>query len=132
MIKWNIFKNISFSNSRIWSRAGDLGNFWRDGQVEIKGVKSIFHIEVEGIRGRGRQGDIAVDDFIVSDGGCPSDGLCDFEDSMCGYTNYASKFQWKRANDGTPSSGDGPKVDHTTGTKLGRLFVPPMEEGKVL
>ena len=42
---------------------------------------------------------------------------------MCRYTySQSSTFHWERANDGNPSSGNGPKVDHTSGSAFGRVF----------
>lgn len=95
-----------------------MGFMWRTGHVEIKGANIIFHIEIEGRRGQTSYGDVAMDDFVVKDGKCPHNDLCDFEDDMCDYTSYrtssSSKIQWTRGSQGNPAKGDGPKIDHTT------------------
>lgn len=38
-------------------------------------------------KGASFQGDIAIDDVVVTPGTCPQRGSCDFETSTCGYTN---------------------------------------------
>lgn len=118
---------LSYNIYRVWSRTNNQGYVWRKGQVEIK-FTGIINIDVEGVAGNGHYGDIAVDDFVVTKGHCPEHGgFCDFEDGMCEFTPYKSKpsdFHWTRGNGGSPSTGDGPLVDHTTRSKLGSyIFV---------
>lgn len=96
--------------------------------MNIRGVRTIFNLEVEGVRGLSYAGDISVDDFALNDGWCGTPEHCDFENNQCYLSNYAAvskkdKFDWKRANGGTPSLGTGPKTDHTTGTALGMFVV---------
>ena len=109
---------------RIWKRIGTQGNQWRNGQANIRGIKGIFNIEIEGVRGTSYQGDISLDDLILTNGKCPPPPYCDFENGQCGWVNRGSgdKFNWKRSNGGTPSSGTGPQTDHTTGTATGLTF----------
>ena len=92
--------------------------------MNIRGVSTIFKIEVEAIRGISYAGDISLDDFTLKDGWCNTPKHCDFENNNCYFDNYnkAAKmddFDWKIANGGTPSLGTGPATDHTTGTKYG-------------
>ena len=94
------------------------------GQVNIRGVRQIFNIEVEGVRGISYAGDISVDDFTLTDGRCKTPQHCDFENNQCYFSNFGKSskkdtFDWTLSNDGTPSMGTGPRTDHTTGTKLG-------------
>ena len=94
------------------------------GQVNIRGVRQIFNIEVEAIRGISYAGDISLDDFTLNNGPCKTPPHCDFENNQCYFTNYnkyskMDKFDWTLSNDGTPSLGTGPRTDHTTGTNLG-------------
>ncbi|XP_057298293.1 MAM and LDL-receptor class A domain-containing protein 2-like isoform X2 [Hydractinia symbiolongicarpus] len=119
-----IYKIINGRRTRIWKRIGTQGNQWRRGQVNIRGLKGIFYIEVQGVRGLSYQGDISLDDFVVTSGKCPPPPYCDFENGRCGFKNIGQgdKFNWKRSNGGTPSYGTGPSTDHTTGTKLGSYF----------
>lgn len=94
--------------------------------MNIRGVRTIFNVEVEGVRGSSYAGDISVDDFVLKDGWCGTPVHCDFENSDCYFKNYKSldKFDWKRGNGGTPSLGTGPRTDHTTGTALGKILFP--------
>ena len=119
-----IFILFIFISFRIFTRSGTQGNIWRTGQFNIRGVRQIFNIEVEGVRGISYAGDISVDDFILTEGSCKQPALCDFEQDSCYFSNSGlDKFDWTISNDGTPSSGTGPKTDHTTGTKLGKLIL---------
>lgn len=75
----------------------------------------------EGVTGTGYQADIALDDISVVEGACATPKLCDFEVDRCGYQNDpAYPLQWYRDNNGTPTAGTGPSVDHTTGSGQGR------------
>ena len=52
-------------------------------------VKVVF----EGVRGKGYQGDIALDDIVIKDGFCPPLKECEFEDvNLCGWTNEKRYF----------------------------------------
>ena len=95
------------------------------GQVNIRGVTGIFNIEVKALRGTSYQGDISLDDFVVSSGACAPPKYCDFENNQCGWYNIGrgDKFNWKRSNGGTSSNGTGPSTDHTTGVALGTGFL---------
>lgn len=43
---------------------------------------------------------------------------CDFENGLCGWTQYKKdKFDWTRATGTTSSSGTGPSSDHTSKVK---------------
>ena len=53
-------------------------------------------------------------------------GECNFEgyNHMCTWMNVhgsADQFDWTIGSDGTPSPFTGPDVDHTTGSKSGKL-----------
>ena len=76
----------------------------------------------EGIRGRGKRGDIAIDDTIVKNGPCPPPGSCDFEKGLCAYQNELvdDDFDWERNTGHTGSIGTGPSSDHTTGSAAGK------------
>ncbi|XP_062522144.1 MAM and LDL-receptor class A domain-containing protein 2-like isoform X2 [Corticium candelabrum] len=52
-------------------------------------------------------------------------GRCDFESSMCDWTNiHGDDFNWLPKGGQTPSSNTGPVADHTTGASHGRyLFI---------
>ena len=84
---------------------------------------SILQVVFEGIRGKGYQGDIALDDIKITSGFCPPMKECAFENSkLCGWTNEANSiddFDWTRQSGATSSSGTGPGFDHTSGTAQG-------------
>ncbi|XP_062512188.1 MAM and LDL-receptor class A domain-containing protein 1-like [Corticium candelabrum] len=55
---------------------------------------------------------------------CYSAFQCDFEQSMCGFTNDENNddFDWTLARGSTSSSQTGPETDHTTGDSNGRYI----------
>ncbi|XP_046856293.1 enteropeptidase-like isoform X2 [Xenia sp. Carnegie-2017] len=60
-----------FQNS-VWSKSGNHGNSWFKAQVDVTGVfyYNYYKIIIEGVRGSGFKGDIAVDDIELKDGYC--------------------------------------------------------------
>ena len=46
-----------------------------------------MHCVSVGTKGKGFQGDIAIDDVVILPGKCPPKGSCNFENNMCGYSN---------------------------------------------
>ena len=79
----------------------------------------------EAVKGSSFTGDIAIDDFKIRDGACPNPGDCDFEDGdTCSWTNsQTDDFDWIVGRGGTPSFLTGPRIDHTTGTGAGKLYL---------
>ncbi|XP_053383677.1 MAM and LDL-receptor class A domain-containing protein 2-like [Mercenaria mercenaria] len=61
----------SLLTSLIWYKQGNQGNQWMEGNITIKAAKP-FMIILEGIRGYGYRGDIAVDDVELTEGSCGS------------------------------------------------------------
>ncbi|XP_050410363.1 MAM and LDL-receptor class A domain-containing protein 1 [Patella vulgata] len=55
----------------VWTRAGDQGDVWRQSYVNISGIPSSYSIVFEGVRGSGIRSDMAIDDVIFVEGGCP-------------------------------------------------------------
>lgn len=53
------------SDALLWSLSGSQGDKWLQGKLGIKS-SSTFAIVIEGVRGRGIYGDIAVDDITYS------------------------------------------------------------------
>ena len=50
----------------------------------------------------------------------PSLIVCDFQKDMCGFIQDTSdNFNWTRNKGSTPTSGTGPILDHTLGSRLG-------------
>lgn len=105
------------SEQILWTLSGQQGNVWLNGRVSLsKKPSTNFWIVFEGIRGNGYQGDIAIDDVLITNGGCailpakanpnqptattpavttpftlpptvpPSLYNCDFEKGLCNYT----------------------------------------------
>ena len=56
-------------------------------------------------------------------------GECDFEHNQCGWTvpSIPSKYNWMRKQNGS-DSGNGPMVDHTTGTDQGWFMIADQTE----
>ncbi|XP_033124021.1 MAM and LDL-receptor class A domain-containing protein 1-like isoform X2 [Anneissia japonica] len=53
----------------VWTKRDDQGNLWRLGQISVK-TTSAYEIVFEGIVGSSYSGDIALDDFKITDGAC--------------------------------------------------------------
>lgn len=123
---------------KIWSLTGDSGNNWYMGQAPIASPLP-YKIVFEGVVGKNRLGNIALDDVSLSPGACPtspqvatSNGVdCAFEDDLCGWKNperrdNVDEINWERVearSAGSVASGDlsgrSPTTDHTTGTRNG-------------
>ena len=105
------------SESLLWTLSGQQGTKWLNGRVSLnKNPSKNFWIVFEGVRGKGYQGDIAIDDILITNAGCsilpasanpitptatthvvttkftlpptipPSLYNCDFGKSFCNYT----------------------------------------------
>ena len=59
----------------IWSKSGNQGDQWIQGQISLGSSNSPFQIMFEGVVGTGFTGDIAIDDVSFSDQSCTSPGL---------------------------------------------------------
>lgn len=120
----NIYIQRNNSQAKqIWSRTGNQQNMWRHGQVTIYQY-GVYSIMIEAVRGLGYQGDIAIDDVVITNGACAPVGTCNFEQGTCGWTNAITgdDFDWTRDFGGTNSARTGPKVDHTLGTSQGHYM----------
>ncbi|XP_013397768.1 MAM and LDL-receptor class A domain-containing protein 1-like [Lingula anatina] len=103
----------------IWTKSADQGDAWNIARVTVN-ARTPFQVVFEAIRGTNYAGDIAIDDFKLSNGACATAGSCDFETDTCTWSNGASDdFDWIRRQGVTPSQGTGPSVDHTKGTAVG-------------
>ena len=50
-------------------------------------------------------------------------GVCNFEKDSCGFTQDKSdNFDWTRMKGSTSTPGTGPQVDHTLGSRRGRIL----------
>jgi len=122
-------RGSSSGDSKIWGLTGDAGNNWYMGQAPIASTEQ-FRIVFEGVVGRNKLGNIAIDDISIAPGVCPTapqvaatgPGDCSFEDDECGWSNPerrdgVDELNWERTN-----SVDGnrfPLTDHTTGIESG-------------
>ena len=52
-----------------------------------KYIWEFIHCVSVGTKGKGFQGDIAIDDVVILPGKCLPMGSCNFESNMCGYSN---------------------------------------------
>ncbi|XP_048830839.1 MAM domain-containing glycosylphosphatidylinositol anchor protein 2 isoform X3 [Brienomyrus brachyistius] len=62
-------KGQAASDSPIWTLSGNQGDRWRQAKVNIHPISS-FQMVLEGIRGPGIEGDIAIDDVTIEEGVC--------------------------------------------------------------
>jgi len=122
-------RGASSGDSKIWGLTGDAGNNWYMGQVPIAATEN-FRIVFEGVVGRNKLGNIALDDISIAPGVCPTapqvaattPGDCSFQDDECGWSNPEKRegvdeLDWERK-----SAADGerfPLADHTTGDEAG-------------
>nr|XP_054757010.1 MAM and LDL-receptor class A domain-containing protein 2-like [Lytechinus pictus] len=108
------------TSAPLFSKSGPPSDAWRFAQIDISSLHR-YRILVEGVRGSGVQGDIAIDDIEVIPGACPKQGSCDFEAGLCGWSQEVQNdvFDWLRTSGSTPSGGTGPSQDHTTGSAAG-------------
>ncbi|CAB4026219.1 RNA-directed DNA polymerase from mobile element jockey, partial [Paramuricea clavata] len=102
----------------LWSLSGDQGNGWFHERVAVNNQTASYQFVIEGVRGNGWRGDIAIDDISVMDSCLPRDKFsCDFEDpNSCEWTQDKSDdFDWTRNQASTPTQRSGPTTDHTKG-----------------
>ncbi|XP_033751988.1 MAM and LDL-receptor class A domain-containing protein 1-like [Pecten maximus] len=132
---------IGGGNRTIWSLSSDHGNKWINGQAPIVSTAA-YKIVIEGVRGSGIAGDIAIDDLLVSSSLCgvlpseaqpgnqtgtlpptgsttpattPGSFTCNFDTGPCGWTQdkTTDTFDWLKKSGSTNSVGTGPRSDHT-------------------
>ncbi|XP_030641372.1 LOW QUALITY PROTEIN: MAM domain-containing glycosylphosphatidylinositol anchor protein 2-like [Chanos chanos] len=62
-------KGQTGQENSIWTLSGNQGDRWRQARVNIQPTSS-FQIVIEGVRGPGIEGDIAIDDVAIEEGEC--------------------------------------------------------------
>ncbi|KAK9959939.1 hypothetical protein ABG768_010029 [Culter alburnus] len=62
-------KSQTGQDTSVWTLSGNQGDRWRQARVNINPTSS-FQIILEGIRGSGIEGDIAIDDVTIEEGEC--------------------------------------------------------------
>uniref|UniRef100_A0A3B4ZX85 MAM domain-containing glycosylphosphatidylinositol anchor protein 2-like n=1 Tax=Stegastes partitus TaxID=144197 RepID=A0A3B4ZX85_9TELE len=68
----NVFlrqKGQTVTDTSVWSLTGNQGDRWRQAKVNIQPTAA-FQMVMEGVRGAGIEGDIAVDDVTIEEGKC--------------------------------------------------------------
>ncbi|XP_034743360.1 MAM and LDL-receptor class A domain-containing protein 1 [Etheostoma cragini] len=107
----------------IFSQTGDQGRMWRSAQASLLPRVQPYRIVVEGVKaGPTQEGDMAFDDVQLTDAQCPPLGHCDFESSMCSWSNLGGRVDqgdWLRGQGASPNPNTGPSVDHTTNSTHG-------------
>ncbi|XP_033099732.1 MAM and LDL-receptor class A domain-containing protein 1-like, partial [Anneissia japonica] len=118
-----IVKTTHAVGTPAWTERNNQGNIWQLGQISVKTVNSYYYIMFEGIVGSSNTSYIALDDVRITDGACSKDAQtkCDFEDTYICYfeQDEYDDFDWIRTSGSTPTSGTGPKYDHTYETLQG-------------
>ncbi|XP_014680991.1 PREDICTED: MAM and LDL-receptor class A domain-containing protein 1-like [Priapulus caudatus] len=106
---------VTDEKSIVWEAWGDKGNQWNFANITINTASSAAEIMIEGLKGSGNLGDIAIDDLLTTSGSChsgtgqvtfncnnqarltiPSEKVCDFiedcpngaDESNCGQCNF--------------------------------------------
>lgn len=83
----------------------------------------MLQIAVEGVKaGPTQEGDMAFDDVRLIASRCSPPGHCDFESSMCGWSNLGGgvdQGDWLRGRGDSPNPNTGPSADHTTNSTQG-------------
>uniref|UniRef100_A0A672Q4H1 MAM domain containing glycosylphosphatidylinositol anchor 2 n=1 Tax=Sinocyclocheilus grahami TaxID=75366 RepID=A0A672Q4H1_SINGR len=62
-------KSQTGQDTSVWTLSGNQGDRWRQARVNINPTSS-FQMVLEGIRGSGIEGDIAIDDVTIEEGEC--------------------------------------------------------------
>ncbi|XP_069102235.1 MAM domain-containing protein 2-like [Argopecten irradians] len=109
------------NKKKVLSYVGDKGDAWRESCTKVHSQPNDFNLLIEGVRGDGYLGDIAIDDIELSaDVSCScraADDPCDFEKDTCSWVqDTTDNFDWTLNSGSTPSLDTGPNGDHTTGT----------------
>ena len=65
----NIYTAMAYGQpgNKIWSMSGNKGNAWLRGEVSLSSAAN-FQVIIEGVRGTGYSGDIALDDISFTPG----------------------------------------------------------------
>ena len=130
----NLYLNLSRTLIQIFKASGNHGDTWHHQEVPIR-TEGDFQLVFEGIVGNGYEGDIALDDISFGEfcghqvTECPVeapiavDAKCDFEGSLCGWTNaYSNPLPWTRIAGPTPSANTSSSFDHTEGNITGHYI----------
>ncbi|XP_054653024.1 MAM domain-containing glycosylphosphatidylinositol anchor protein 2 isoform X2 [Dunckerocampus dactyliophorus] len=62
-------KGQTATDASVWSQSGNQGDRWRRAAISIRPTAA-FQVVMEGVRGAGIEGDIAIDDVTIEEGEC--------------------------------------------------------------
>ncbi|XP_029632986.1 MAM and LDL-receptor class A domain-containing protein 2-like [Octopus sinensis] len=80
-----VFITSQSSNEEIvWMMKGNKGEYWLKACVPIK--NDISEIIFVAVKGYSYQGDIAIDNVVIEEKGCPGPFDCDFQNGICKYS----------------------------------------------
>lgn len=119
--------NNSQAKNLLWTVDKNLGDQWYIANVPTS-YSYDYRVIFEGVVGKSYQGDVAIDDVLLSARTCPVAGNCDFENGdfeLCTYMNKNdADFDWELYSSTLASQFDGPLVfDHTLNNDMGRFMV---------
>ncbi|XP_014790782.2 MAM and LDL-receptor class A domain-containing protein 1 [Octopus bimaculoides] len=85
--------NQSSTEEIVWTKKGDKGKYWQKACWHIE--NDISEIIFVAVRGNSYQGDIAIDNVVVEEKGCPGPFDCDFQVGICNYKIFTYyTFSW--------------------------------------
>ncbi|XP_014790785.2 MAM and LDL-receptor class A domain-containing protein 2 isoform X2 [Octopus bimaculoides] len=93
---------LSSSKEVVWTKKGNKGKYWHKACLHIE--NDISEIIFVAVRGYSYEGDIAIDNVVVEEKGCPGPFDCDFQSKTCKYTVYRSNLPWKTVYQNSDSS----------------------------
>ncbi|UCG15166.1 MAG: hypothetical protein JSV19_07690, partial [Phycisphaerales bacterium] len=67
----------------LWTLAGDQGNQWFPGLIDLSAYSGTIKIRFRGVTGTSYTSDMAIDDIAVMESGGPVPGACCFDDGTC-------------------------------------------------
>ncbi|XP_033112664.1 MAM and LDL-receptor class A domain-containing protein 1-like [Anneissia japonica] len=89
--------NIYIQNNKVWSQSNGTVDGWQDGRISLQNIYGYYEVEIEGIRGDGNLGDIAIDDLSFTGNGCTDIDKCASNPCQNGGTCSQSSSQFKCA-----------------------------------
>ncbi|XP_035827018.1 MAM and LDL-receptor class A domain-containing protein 1 [Aplysia californica] len=127
-----MFRNTSGSvtggvSQEVFHHAGAGPEKWVAGFAEYKAYNR-HKISITATVSGGKFGDIAIDDIRATNGSCPPQSVCTFEQGLCGWAVTSQTNMWTISKANSSSSLSVPMTDHSTGSVSGHfvlLQAPP-------
>ncbi|WP_299050476.1 MBG domain-containing protein [uncultured Polaribacter sp.] len=117
----SISENGGTSFNTVFTRTGNQGSSWLSQTIDLSAYdgKNII-IRFEAIRANSWQGDISIDNVVVTSDDNPDVNLLgfSFENSLDGWSNPTAEddFNWLNRQNNTPSAGTGPQNGASEGS----------------